>query len=138
MHLLVGVQHVKSAGRRFFRRALRQMRYFGYKLVVLSTWNGLPIAYDLVPASTDERFAVEGVLNVIRGCDVYGDKGFIASDWQQAIARRIGNRLWTLHRNNQHKQHSKPLKRFISRVRQRIEGVFHEIPLDRTKSRTFA
>lgn len=108
--------------------AARQMRYFGYKLVVLSTPNGLPIAYDLVPASTDERFAVEGVLDMIRGCDVYdGDKGFISSDWQEAIARRTGNRLWTLHRNNQYKQHSKSLKRFISRVRQRIEGVFHEI-----------
>lgn len=107
--------------------AARQMRYFGYKLVVLSTPNGLPIAYDLVPASTDERFAVEGVLNIIRGCDVYGDKGFISSEWQEAIARRTGNRIWTLHRSNQHKQHSKPLKRFISRIRQRIEGVFHEI-----------
>ena len=107
--------------------AARQMRYFGYKLVMLSTWNGIPIAYDLVPANTDERLAVEGVLNNISGCDVYGDKGFISSEWQNAIERRTGNRLWTVHRTNQSQQHPKSLKRFIGRVRQRVEGVFNEI-----------
>ncbi len=53
--------------------------------------------------------------------------GFISADWQLPIARRTGNRIWTLTRDNQHLQHSHPLKRFISRVRQRVEGVFHEI-----------
>ncbi len=60
--------------------------------------------------------------------------GFISADWQAAIpragcayARRTGNRIWTLKRDNQHLQHSHALKRFISRVRQRVEGVFHEI-----------
>jgi ATP phosphoribosyltransferase regulatory subunit HisZ len=33
------------------------MKYFGYKLVVLSTLKGLPLAYDLVSANTDERLA---------------------------------------------------------------------------------
>lgn len=37
--------------------AARKMKYFGYKLVVLSTLKGLPIAYDLVSANTDERLA---------------------------------------------------------------------------------
>ena len=54
---------------------------------MLSTWNGIPIAYDLVPANTDERLAVEGVLNNISGCDVYGDKGFISCEWQNAVER---------------------------------------------------
>nr|ADO19108.1 transposase [Nostoc flagelliforme str. Sunitezuoqi] len=44
-----------------------------------------------------------------------------------AYAHRTGNRIWTLKRDNQHLQHSHALKRFISRVRQRVEGVFHEI-----------
>ena len=38
-----------------------------------------------------------------------------------------GNRIWTLTRDNQHLQHSHGLMRFISRVPQRVEGVFHEI-----------
>lgn len=46
--------------------AAREMRYFGYKLVMLSTWNSIPIAYDIVPANTDERIAAEGVLEMVR------------------------------------------------------------------------
>ena len=107
--------------------AIALLKYFGYKLVVLSTLKGLPIAYDLVSANTDERLAVEGVLQTVYGSDVYGDKGFIGQDWQQDVTRATGNRIWTIQRENQHQQVSSTLKRLISRIRQRIEGVFHEI-----------
>jgi hypothetical protein len=107
--------------------AARKMKYFGYKLVVLSTLKGLPIAYDLVSANTDERLAVEGVLQVVHGSDIYGDKGFIGQDWQEEVTGSTGNRIWTIRRENQHQQVSSDLKCLISRVRQRIEGVFHEI-----------
>lgn len=107
--------------------AAREMRYFGYTLVMLSTWNGIPIAYDIVPANTDERIAAESLLEMVSSSDIYADKGFISADWQAAITHRTGNRVWTLKRENQHLQHSDDLKRFISRVRQRVEGVFHEI-----------
>ena len=115
--------------------AARKMKYFGYKLVMLSTLKGLPIAYELVSANTDEREAVEGVLQLARGCDIYGDKGFIGQDWrreasplgQEEIHESTGNQIWTIQRCNQDQQHSSTLKRLIGRVRQRIEGVFHEI-----------
>ncbi|WP_225896612.1 transposase [Amazonocrinis nigriterrae] len=126
----------------------------GTTSVMLSTWNGIPIAYDLVPANTDERIAANGVLSTVRHSDIYADKGFISADWQAAserclatsrysspsetltrtrrlrqrvYAHRTGNRIWTNKRDNQHLQHSDALKRFESRVRQPIEGVFHEI-----------
>lgn len=107
--------------------AARKLKYFGYKLVMLSTLEGIPIAYDLVSANTDERKAVESVLELVHGCDIYGDKGFIGQDWQEEIISSTGNRIWTIQRCNQYHQNSRTLKRLISRVRQRIEGVFHEI-----------
>ncbi|MGD1920477.1 MAG: IS982 family transposase [Pleurocapsa sp.] len=107
--------------------AARKMKYFGYKLVMLSTLKGLPIAYELVSANTDERKSVEAVLEIVRHCDIYGDKGFIGRDWQEEIADSTGNQIWTIHRENQQHQHSPQLKRLINKVRQRIEGVFHEI-----------
>jgi hypothetical protein len=107
--------------------AARKMKYFGYKLVMVSTLKGLPVADELVPANTDERKAVEGVLEMIRNSDVYGDKGFIGQDWQQQITNSTGNKIWTMHRDNQYNQPSASLKRLIAKVRQRIEGVFHEI-----------
>ncbi|MBH8566886.1 IS982 family transposase, partial [Nostoc sp. CENA67] len=54
----------------------------GTTSVMLSTWNGIPIAYDLVPANTDERIAANGVLSTVRHSDIYADKGFISADWQ--------------------------------------------------------
>ena len=119
------------------------MKYFGYKLVVLSTLKGIPVAYELVSANTDERKAVEGVLQMVHGSDIYGERrecasvakrlwadrlcGFIGQDWQQEVTTATGNRIWTIQRENQHQQVSSDLKRLISRVRQRIEGVFNEI-----------
>ena len=107
--------------------AARKMKYFGYKLVVLSTLDGIPVAYELVPANTDERKAVEGVLQMVRGSDIYGDKGFIGQHWQSEVTLSTGNLIWTIQRENQHQKVSPGLKRLISKVRQRIEGVFNEI-----------
>jgi hypothetical protein len=107
--------------------AARKLYYFGYKLTLLTTWTGIPIAYDLVPAHTNERQAIELVLAVARGSTIYGDKGFIDQSWQCQVQQRTGNQIWTVLRKNQTQQHSTALNRFISSVRQRIEGVFHEI-----------
>ena len=57
--------------------ASRNLKYFGYKLVVLSTLIGIPVVYALVPAHTDEREAAEAVLKYVNGCDILADKGFI-------------------------------------------------------------
>jgi len=37
--------------------AARRLRYFGYKLVMLTTLDGTPYGFELVPANTDERVA---------------------------------------------------------------------------------
>jgi hypothetical protein len=44
------------------------MTYFGYKLVAVTTFSGLPVIYELVPAHTDERAAGEAVRPYLRGC----------------------------------------------------------------------
>lgn len=107
--------------------AARKMHYFGYKLVMVSTLSGLPVAYSLVPANTDERAAAESVLGNFHGCDFFGDKGFIGQDWQEDIERWTGNRIWTTQRQNQRQQNPVAFDRLLSHFRERIEGVFHEI-----------
>ena len=52
---------------------------------MLSTLKGLPIVYELVCANTDERQAVVAVLEAVRHCDIYGDKGFVGQNWQEEI-----------------------------------------------------
>jgi DDE family transposase len=107
--------------------ASRNMHYFGYKLVSITTLNGLPLVYDLVPASTDEREAAETVLSYLSGCAIYGDKGFIGEEWQLQIYEQTGNRIWTVKRVNQHEQNEKAFDRWLNSIRERIEGAFNEI-----------
>lgn len=107
--------------------ASRKMHYFGYKLVTLTTLDGLPIAYELVPASTDERKAAETVLVHVRNMDIFGDKGFIGVEWQAQIYEQTGNRVWTTKRANQKVQNPPEFDRILNRVRERIEGAFNEI-----------
>lgn len=111
----------------FGQCASRNLHYFGYKLVTVTTLFGIPIFYDLVPANTDERLAAEAVLNHFVLCDIFGDKGFIGLKWQTEVFDQTGNLIWTPRRSNQKLQNSPALNRFLSSKRERVEGVFHEI-----------
>ena len=105
----------------------RKMKYFGYKLVLLSTLDGLPIAYELVAANTDDRLAAEEILDIIYHCDVFCDKGFLGTEWQGIIYDEQGNRLWTQKKRNQKEQNPRAFDRLLNQVRERIEGTFNEI-----------
>ena len=107
--------------------ASRNLKYFGYKLVSVCTMQGIPLVYELVPANTDERLAAESILYTLRGCHIYADKGFIGEDWQEKIFRHTRNRIFTTKRANQKKQNPIEFDRWLNSVRERIEGVFHEI-----------
>jgi len=105
--------------------AARNLNYFGYKLVMLTTLDGLPLIYDLVPANTDEREAAEVVLQRVTDCDIFGDRGFIGDAWQADIRQHTGNRLWTPKRANQSLQNPPEFDRLLGSVREHIEGTFH-------------
>ena len=105
----------------------RNLKYFGFKLVAISTMRGVPVLYDLVPANSDERLAAEAILDQLSGCDLFTDKGFIGLEWQTRIFDQTNNLIWTPRRSNQYVQNTRSLDRWLSSVRERIEGVFHEI-----------
>lgn len=107
--------------------ASRKLHYYGYKLVAISTLSGIPIVYDLVPASTDERKAAETLLDQVNGFDLFGDKGFLGAAWQAEINQQTGNTIWTSKRKNQYQQQSKFFERWLNGLRLRIEGLFNEI-----------
>ncbi len=109
------------------RCASRQLNYFGYKLVAISTLNGIPIVYDLVPSNLDGRLAAKAVIDYLVYCDIFADKGFIGLEWQTQIFDQTNNLIWTPRRSNQYVQNDRSLDRWLSSVRERIEGVFHEI-----------
>ena len=129
---VVGYKRLKShsdfAGNANYGRCVsRNLSYFGYKLVVLSTLSSIPVAYELVPANLDERLAAEAVIDYLSSCDIFADKGFLGFEWQTSIFDQTHNLIWTPKRKNQSVQNTKAFDRWLSSVRERIEGVFHEI-----------
>ena len=107
--------------------AARQLHYFGFKLVALTTLDGLPLVYDLVPANTDERLAAECVVCRVQDCDIFADKGFIGDGWQAEVRHAWRNRIWTTKRANQASQNAPAFDALLSRVRERIEATFHQL-----------
>lgn len=104
--------------------AARRLKYFGYKLVMLTTLNGTPYSFDLVPANTDEREAADEILDTLpAGSKVWSDKGFIGEDWQ-ADWQKQGVYVWTAKRDNQHRQNPVQFDQLLHQVRERIEGAF--------------
>ncbi len=121
-------RHSEFAGRANYGLcASRSLKYFGYKLVTVSTMLGIPMVYELVPANLDERKAAEEVIDHFSLCDIFADKGFLGLKWQTQIFNQTNNLVWTPRRSNQHYQNDKKLDRWLSSIRERIEGVFHEI-----------
>ncbi len=93
----------------------------------MTTFDGLPVAFEMVAANTDERVAAEEVLSALRSCDIFGDKGFIGAEWQQEVKEQSGNRVWTQKRVNQKAQNPYWFDRLLNSVRERIEGSFNEL-----------
>lgn len=105
----------------------RKLHYFGYKLVLITTLEGIPVVYDLVAANTDERQAAETILDEVANAEIFGDKGFVGVEWQAQMQQQTGNTIITPKRKNQKVQHPQGFEALLNRVRERIEGVFHEL-----------
>lgn len=104
--------------------AARRMKYFGYKLVMLTTLDGLPYSFELVPANTDERDAADEILDTLAGgSHVWSDKGFIGDDWQTDWQSQ-DIYVWTAKRQNQKLQNPPAFDQLLNQVRERIEGAF--------------
>lgn len=104
--------------------AARRMKYFGYKLVMVTTLDGTPYAFELAPANTDERDAADEILDTLPpDSHAWSDKGFIGEEWQAQWAAS-GVHVWTTKRENQRLQNPPEFDRLLNRIRERIEGAF--------------
>jgi len=103
----------------------KSLHYWGYKCVMLVTADGIPVAFELVPANTDERDAAEEVLPAANpGSIALGDKGFIDEERQEDWEKRYGVSVCTFKRKNQHKQNPPAIQRLLKENREQIETVF--------------
>ncbi len=105
----------------------RNLKYFGYKRVRLCTPAGGPAAYDLVPASTDARVAGEQVRDWVWQARILGDQGCMGADGPQGYRETRGLEILTPARAHQRTARPVGVPRWLNRLRERIEGAFHEV-----------
>ena len=108
--------------------ASKNLKYWGYKFVMLVTADGIPADFELVPANTDERDAAEEVLPAANpGSIALGDKGFIDEERQEDWKERYGVSVYTFKRKNQHKQNPPAIQQLLKENRSQIETTFSSL-----------
>jgi len=108
--------------------ASKELHYWGYKCIMLITADGVPVAFELVPANTDERDAAEEVLHAANPESIaLGDKGFIDQQRQEDWRRRYGVTLYTYKRKNQHEQNPPFVQKLLNGNRRQIETTFSSL-----------
>ena len=108
--------------------ASKKMHYWGYKFVMLVTADGVPVAFELVPANTDERDAAEEVLPAANpGSIALGDKGFIDQQRQEDWKKYYGVTVYTYKRKNQDEKNPPFVQQLLSDNRRQIETTFSSL-----------
>jgi hypothetical protein len=104
--------------------ASKQEPFYGYRLVVLTTLDGIITDWALVSAATDEREAALDLLEAYRNLTVLGDKGFLDQFRQALLIERSGNQLHTPKRKNQKEQNAPAWDAVMNRLRRLVETTF--------------
>lgn len=104
--------------------ASKKQWYYGLKLHLQVTDQGLPMGYVVTEASCHDRIAAECVMTQIPHPYNLGDKVFISRDLQKRLYEEYQMALWTPSRKNQKHRPSKAWEKWIQQKRKVIETVF--------------
>lgn len=81
--------------------AAKHEKFFGWRLHLICTAEGVPVAFDLLPASLQDLTPIhELTVRLPKGATVFGDKGYIAAPDAQTIFEACGVRLVSARRTN--------------------------------------
>ena len=100
--------------------------YFGYKVHVMVTLDGYITAFEITPASTDEREGLRDLVEGQSGLVVLADKGYIGEALAEDMSEQ-GICLMALKRSNSKMNWPKPVRQLIFRLRRRMETVFSQL-----------
>lgn len=106
--------------------AAKKETFYGYRLVVLSTQDGVITDWGLLPANADER---EGALDLLfdyQDLVALGDKGFLDRLRQDILFEERGVILVTPKRSNQKEQNAPAWDALMNRMRRMIEATFSQ------------
>jgi hypothetical protein len=106
--------------------AAKKETFYGYRLVVMTTTDGVITDWELIPGNADEREAAWDMLYEYRHLFSLGDKGFLDAPTQQVLDEDRGVILLTPKRKNQKEQNPKAWDTLLNRTRRLIETAFSQ------------
>ncbi len=81
--------------------AAKKEKFFGWRLHLICTPEGIPVAFDLLPAAHQDLTPIhELTLTLPNGARLFGDKGYISAPDAASIFEAIDVRLVTARRKN--------------------------------------
>lgn len=104
--------------------ASKKETYYGFRLLALTTLDGIIVAWDLFAANTDERECAQDLLDNCHRLSVLGDKGFLDQKRQALLEEDQGLLLLTPKRKNQKEQSAVGWDGLMNRARRVIETTF--------------
>ncbi len=107
--------------------AAHSRHFWGFKLYLLATPDGMPIAFELAPANVGEREVVAEMLEGLdlEGCTVIGDKGLSGAAIEELVAGLGGLFL------RPDRKDEAPRFGNLGGMRQWIEAIFDQLSLER-------
>jgi hypothetical protein len=106
--------------------AAKKETFYGYRLVVLTTTDGIITDWELISANADEREAAWDMLYEYKDLLCLGDKGFLERLRQQVLSEDREVLLLTPKRKNQKEQNPAGWDATMNRVRRLIETTFSQ------------
>lgn len=100
--------------------------YFGYKVHALITLEGYITAFEITPASTDDREGLRDLVEMQSDLVILGDKGYVGESLTQELEEK-GIFLMALKRSNSKNDWPKSVRQLIFKLRRRVETVFSQL-----------
>lgn len=104
--------------------AAKKETFYGFRLLALTTPDGVIVGWDLFAANADERDGAQDLLDGCRDLRVLGDKGFLDRKCQAILEEDRGLLLLTPKRRNQHEQNAPGWDALMNPTRRVIETTF--------------
>jgi len=107
--------------------AAKRERFCGWRLHLVCTATGVPVAFDLLPGALHDLTPVhELVYGLPAGAAIYADKAYNAGDDEASILAETGARLVPLHRANM-RPNDRADKLALRAHRRRIETLYSQL-----------
>jgi hypothetical protein len=106
--------------------AAKKETFYGYRLVVMTTPDGVITDWELIAGNADEREAAWDLLYEYRHLLCLGDKGFLERLRQEVLQQDRAVLLLTPKRKNQKEQNPPGWDAVMNRVRRLIETAFSQ------------